>query len=127
RAVGAGGVLVLCLFGGWRDMPLAGRSPLCSGRLGGYSAVAAVIASVVDPDVVDDGLVVNIGDARHVGDVIHRAVIEEGSMIPMTAFIAATRVTESIVDAAVVPDLRTPVPVVPDERAAVPFPIARSP
>jgi hypothetical protein len=89
--------------------------------------MAAVIAYVVDRDVVDDGLVINVADARHVGDVRHRAVIEEGSMIPISAFIADTTVAESIVDAAVKPDMRTPVPGIPEERPAAPTPITRRP
>jgi hypothetical protein len=89
--------------------------------------MAAVIAYVVDRDVVDDGLGVNVGDVRHVPDIIHRAVVEEGSVLPTSAFIAGTRVAESIVDAAVETDSRAPVPLVPGEPVVAPTPITRSP
>jgi hypothetical protein len=95
--------------------------------LGGYSAIAAVIAYLVDRDVVNDGLVVNVGDVRHVADVIHRAVVKEGPVLPTSAFIAGTGVAESIVDAAVETDMRAPVPLIPGERVAAPTPVTRSP
>jgi|SRR5271157_299502 len=58
--------------------------------------LAPVIAYVVDGDVVYDGFVANIGDARHVADVIHRAVVEEGTILPTSAFIGGTGVAESM-------------------------------
>jgi len=99
---------VLCLFDGWRDMPLAGRRPLGGGRLGGYSASAAIVAYSGDRDFVDDRFVINIGYVCHVGDVINRSVIEERSVIPIPAFIAATRVAESIVMNALPTQLQYP-------------------
>src|SRR5579863_1390244 len=124
--VRAGSPYVLRLERGWWCVLLACRALFCCGRAGVDSTGAAVIADVVDRGVVDDGLVVDVGDVG-IADVIHRAVIVEGSMVPISALIADATISVSIVNATVEADLRAPVAAIPGESAATPTPIARRP
>ena len=103
--VGTGSVHMLGLHRRWRRVLLVCRCLFCSGRASGNSTLAAVIADMVHRGVVDYGLVVDIVNVRDV-HVIHRAVVVEGSVIPISAFIADTTVAEAIVDATVEADLR---------------------
>src|SRR5271166_201956 len=89
-------------------------------------AVPAVVADVVVRGVVDDGLVVNIVNIRDVY-VIHRAVVVETAVIPISALIADATVAEAIVDAAVKADIRAPVAFIPGKGVAAPTPITRRP
>jgi hypothetical protein len=59
--------------------------------------------------------------------VIHRAVVVEGAVIPVSALIADSTVAEAIIHAAIKADLCTPVPVVPGVAITAPTPIARCP
>ena len=107
-------------------MSLTCRSHLCSCGAGGNSTGTTVIADMVHRDVVDYGLVVNIVNVRDV-HVIHRAVVVESSVIPISAFIADTTIAEAVVDATVEADIRTPVAAVPGVGVAAPTPITGSP
>src|SRR5580698_3379383 len=98
----------------------------CRGGAGVDPASAAVIAHIVDGGIVDDGLVVNVGNVGF-ADVIHREVVAEGSIVPISAFIADTTVAEAIVDATVEADMRAPVAAIPGEGAAAPSPITGGP
>ena len=125
--VAARGAFLLNLCGRWRDMSRTGRGLFRSSRPGDGSAGAAVIADIVHRHVVNHGLVVNIDDVPDVGDVIHRTVVEECSVIPVPARIADTNVAEAIEDATVEADLWSPVAGIPDKGIVVPSPITRSP
>src|SRR5579863_6452452 len=89
------------------------------------SAIAAIVAYAgvvrnVDPCVVhvaDDGRV----------HVIHRRVIEKVSVVPASAFIPTSEITESIDDPAIEANFRPPIPVIENKGAAVPSPIRRGP
>jgi hypothetical protein len=81
---------------------------------------------MVRPGVVDYGLVVNIVNVRDV-HVIHRAVVVENSVIPISASIADTTIAEAVVDATVEADMRTPVAIIPGVGVAAPTPITRGP
>jgi hypothetical protein len=95
-------------------------------RTGRNSTTAAVIADVVVRCIVNYGFIVNIVHARHV-DVIHRAVIVERSVIPISALVADAAIAEAIVDAAVKPYIFTPVTAMPGVHVISPTPITRSP
>src|SRR5208337_1464979 len=99
---------------------------LCSGRTSANSTLAAVIADMVHRGFVDYGFVVNIVNVRDV-HVVHRGVVVEGPVIPISAFIADTTVAEAVVDATVEADMRPPVAFIPREGTAAPAPITGSP
>ena len=58
--VGTGSVHMLGLQRRWRRVLLVRRGLFCSGRAGGNSTLAAVIADMVHRGFVDYGLVVDI-------------------------------------------------------------------
>src|ERR1035441_343923 len=76
--------------------------------------------------VVDYGFVVNIVNAR-AADIIYRAVVAEGPIVPIPAFIAGPTIPKTVVDATVEADLRTPVADIPGIGIAAPTPITWSP
>src|SRR5580698_975663 len=121
--VGAGGPYMFGLQRRWRCVLLTRRSFFLRGGASVESASAAVIADVVDGSVVDDGLVVNVGDVG-AAKVIHRAVVAEGAVIPVSALIADTTIAEAIVNATVEANARAPVTAIPGEGAAAPTPIS---
>src|SRR5579863_1623665 len=124
--VGAGGVNVLSLRCGRRSMPLARRRFLSRCGAGGQTPAAPVVADAIDGRVVDDGLVVHIGDL-HIADIGYRAVVAENSIVPASAFESGSGVAETVVDAAVEADLRSPVAFIPHESSAAPTPVAGGP
>jgi hypothetical protein len=76
--------------------------------------------------LVDHCFCVDIVNVRDT-DVVHGAVVEEGSIIPIAALVALATVTEAIVDAAIETDLRSPVAVVKRVSAIIPAPVAGGP
>src|SRR5271166_2982276 len=126
RMVGTGSVDMLSLHRGCRHVMLTSRCLFCRGRPGGNSAGAAVIAHMVDCRFIDYGFLVNIVNACDV-DVIHRAVVLEGPVVPISASIAETTVAEAVVDAAVEADACAPVPAIPGVRVVIPSPVTGSP
>jgi hypothetical protein len=88
--------------------------------------MTAVIADVVVRCIVDYSLVVNIVHACDV-DVIHRAVIVERSVIPISALVANAAIAVAIIDATVKPYMFTPVTAMPGVPVIFPTPITRSP
>src|SRR5208283_2914560 len=119
--VGAGSVHMLGLQRCWWRVLLVGRRLFCRSRASRNSAFAAVIADMVHCGFVDYGLFVNIGDVRDV-HVTHRAVVEEGSVIPVSASIADTTIAEAVVYAAVEADTLAPIAFIPGESVAAPTP-----
>jgi len=124
--IGAGRVLMLRLQGCRRRMRLLGPSPFLGGWLSSDAAVAAIEADIAHCGVVDDRLVVDVGDDGrvHLGD---GAVLEEGPMVPMAAPVAYTPVTTAVVHAAIEADVGTPVPGMPNIDAVTPTPVAGRP
>jgi hypothetical protein len=125
RVVGAGSVHMLGLRRRRPRVLLVRRCLFRRAGAGVSSAVAAVIAHPVGR-VVDNGLVVNVVNVRHV-HVIYRSVVLEGSVIPISAFIAGTAIAVAVVDAAIKADMRTPVAFIPGIGIAAPAPITGSP
>ncbi len=101
------------------------RGLFCSGRAGGNSTTAAVIADMVHGGV-NYGLVVNIVNDRDV-HVIHCGVVVEGPVVPISASIANPTIAEAVVDATVEADLLAPVAFVPSVGVVAPTPVTRSP
>src|ERR1022692_3336607 len=124
--VGTGSLHMLGLQRRWRPVLLVCRCFFCLGRAGGNSTGAAVIADIVDPSVVDYGLVVNVVNAGDI-HVVHRTVVVKLSVLPTSALIAGTTIAKAVVDPTVEADLRTPVTVIPAVGVAAPAPITGSP
>ena len=110
----------------WRPVLLVRRCLLCLGRTGSNAAGAAVVADMVHPRVVDHGFVVNIANVR-AAYIIYRAVVAEGPMIPISAFIAGTTITEAVSHAAIKAHMIAPVAVMPSVGIVAPAPITGSP
>jgi len=90
------------------------------------SAISAVVADVRVVVDIRYAVVVNVAHYGHV-HTRHRAVVVEVSPAPVAAFVAIAAVAISIIHAAVEPDVRTPVAVMPVIAAGVPTPVAWRP
>jgi hypothetical protein len=100
------------------------RNP--SGAVIADASVRNVNGGVVNDDRIRHRAVID----RHVcnvGDVIHRAVVVETITIPIAALVADANVTKPIVDAAVVADVASPIPIVITIAAAGIAPITGRP
>jgi hypothetical protein len=117
---------MLSLCCGRRSMVFARNRFLGCRGTSTQTTTAPVIADAVDGCVVDNGLVVHIGDV-HIADIGHRPVVGENSIVPASAFEPDAGVAETLVDATVEADLRPPVAFIPNESATAPAPEARSP
>src|SRR5580692_6724097 len=90
------------------------------------AACSAVEADSVDRGVIDDGLtihVVNIGNVH----MAHLGVVKELMTLPVSTGVALTGVAVAVGDAAIEPDRRAPVPLVPRIAFVAPTPISRGP
>jgi hypothetical protein len=89
---------------------------------------AAVVAYVIDRGVIDDHrLVVHVPDVGDVSHVIHRSVVEEALIIPITALITRTNIAEAVVNATVKSNMRAPISLVKYIDAISPSPIPGRP
>ena len=126
--IGARSGFLLALRGGWWSMRLVRGRLLRRGRLGPDAASSAVIADVIHRGVVNDGLVVDVGDMHAgVGDIVDGGVVEKVPALPIAAFIARAAVAEAVIDAAVEPDVRSPVAGVEHVCTAGKAPVAGRP
>lgn len=67
---------------------------------------------VVDDSRIVDDHIMRVDIVHHVNvDPVHRAVVVEGSMIPVAALITNTRVAEPVIDSSIEADMRTPIAV----------------
>src|ERR1039458_1151991 len=107
-------------------MTLMCRGLFRSGWASGCSPGSAVVANAVSRPFVDYGLLVSVVKAPYIY-VIHRAVVTEFIVSPVSAFVAGTTVAIAVVDAAIEADGGTPVAVIPGVGVAAPTPITGSP
>jgi hypothetical protein len=84
------------------------RSYFGAGRLGTNAAVAAVKTHAVVGNIVDNGPVVNVGNAR-IAHIDHRAIVIKPAAVPVTSLISTAPVAIAVVDSAVEADCGTPV------------------
>jgi len=126
RVIGACRLHMLSLERGWLRVLRMRISLLRRGRTRTDSSRAAVVADMVHRGGIDYGLAVNIVNHCSV-HVIHRGVVAEVSVIPISASVARTAVAEAVVHAAVKADFRAPIAAIPGVGIAAPTPIARSP
>jgi hypothetical protein len=69
-----------------------------------------------------------VKDVRdNIGDVVHRRIVEESAVVPVTAFIAVVGVTEAIIYTPIEADLRRPIAVVEHVFAVAVGPIGGRP
>jgi hypothetical protein len=123
----AGRLLVLCLS--WRgcSMLLIRRRLFLSGRPSSYASAAAVEADTGDIRSVDDyRFVIDVGDVDG-AEIVDSSIVGEDAVIPISALVAYATIAETIVDAAVKADVRTPVTCVPNIKPVSPTPVARRP
>src|SRR5579863_23883 len=85
------------------------------------STVSSVVTHPVHRSVVDHRGVVNIVNVRDI-HVVHGTVVEELTASPFATFIAMAEIAESVVDAAVESDVRTPIADMENECRAAPTP-----
>ncbi len=108
-------------------MPLAGYGYLFRGRTRPCSAGTAVIADATHGmGRSGHGRPVNIMDPGNVY-VVDGPIVEEMSVFPITAIVASPGIPETVVDAAVVADNRTPGAGVPVVSRAFIIPVTGSP
>jgi len=85
-------------------------------------------AVVTDPRIVvdDNGLVIDVGD---VGDVYigDATVVKEPVTLPISTVETRAGVPETIINAAVEADVRSPITAIPVVEAVIPAPVARGP
>src|SRR5580698_11381236 len=106
-------------------MPIARCRFFGSGGRSSNSAIASVVADVVDGYVVDGGVVsvVNVGDV----DIVDGAVVIELITLPASAFVTVAEVTETVVDAAIKSDDRPPIAFMEGVAVVVPTPVRGRP
>jgi hypothetical protein len=95
------------------------------GRPGVESASTSHIAHVYVGDVRDSVVIHIVNDSGV--HVVDRAVVSKLVMIPIPALIAAADITVAVIDAAVVANVMTPIPVVPAIATVVISPVGRGP
>src|SRR5450755_637169 len=96
------------LRGRRRDVRFVRSRPLLGTRSGRYAAGAAVVADLIDRDVVDDGFVVGVVDVC-CAHVVGGGVIGIVASFPTSAHKANAHVSEPVVDATVVAYMRAPI------------------
>lgn len=124
-AVASGCLLMLNLRSDCWSMALVSRSFLLWSWSSEYAAAATVEANMRIV-VVDNRLVINVGDVCDV-DVSDTAVVKEAVTLPISAVETIARVSKSVIDATVKSDVGSPVSLVPGIKAVVPTPVSGSP
>src|SRR6202042_2311966 len=77
--------------------------------------------------VHNDRLLIDVGDADAAADIHHSAVVEEAAVAPFPAFESDAAVPKPVVDAAIEPDVGSPVAFIESVCAVCPAPISRGP
>jgi hypothetical protein len=125
RTIRSCSLLMLSLHTGHLDVVFPGYLPI-SGRLTRPDATSAAVVAHTGRSAVDDPGVIGVVNDGHI-DVIHGAIVGEMPMIPSSAKITHADVSKTVVDAAIEPDVRSPVTSAPAITTVTPAPIPRSP
>ena len=107
-------------------MSVSRGKTLFRGRLRGGPTRAAVEAHARSGRILHDRAAVRVADDVHI-DVVHGGVVVERAATPVAAVVPHADVTETVIDAAVEADARSPVAGVPDVDRTVPPPVTRCP
>ena len=116
-----------CIFslgGHRRNTSVMSGSFFLGGSAGVDASVTAVVADMVNRLVHSFVVNVVVEAAVH---VIERCVVEEMSVVPAAAFIAAAEISVAVVDAAIEAYCQAPIAFIEKKSTATPAPIARSP
>jgi hypothetical protein len=83
-------------------------------------------ADILHRLVLDDGLGVDIGDNGlvHLGD---GGVVKEHPVIPISALVTDPAITEAVIDAAIISDVRPPISGMPNVETTIVTPVAGCP
>src|ERR1700733_4310393 len=117
---------MLHLRGHGRNVALLGPRFFLWGRPRRDATFSTVITNAIYRRPVDHRSVVNV---MNEGDVYiaHIAVVEELPALPPSPFKAVAEEAKAIINSAVEPHMRTPVPLMPQKSAAAPAPISGGP
>src|SRR5262245_37909665 len=109
----------------WLSVSFARPSHFLGRRFDRNSA-GPIDADIVYRHVFDDGLIVGMGDdgSVHLGD---RGVVEEHPVVPISALVTDPAITEAVIDAAIISDVRAPVSGVPNISGIIVAPVAGRP
>jgi hypothetical protein len=125
-AVAASTFKMTVLFRGHGNMALVFGEAFLAVGLGMNSSRPAVEADMVVDVLIDDGLVVDVVNHGDV-DVCDGAVVKVISAAPVAAHETYARVSETIVNAAVEADVRSPITAMPNIDTIGKSPVPRSP
>ena len=89
------------------------------------AAVAAIVADAVSRVVFDPG-VIGVADVGIVY-AIDRSVVIKMIVFPAAAFVAATTIAESVIDPAIISNVRAPIAFVEEEGILTPTPVSGGP
>ncbi len=124
--IAAGGAPELRLGGRGTTVPPASCRKFGGGWPRSRPAISAVKAHTVRRAAAQYRLAIHVVNDVSI-HVVDDAVVVKRSMIPIPASVSDAGIAETVVDAAVKSDLRTPIAFMPQVRAAAPAPIPRSP
>jgi hypothetical protein len=124
RAIGARAFLVLYLQRRWPRV-LFVRPGKFLGRRLGFSSAGPIEADMVHRRRVDR-LVIGVGDDGRIHSG-NSGIVKEHPVIPIAALVTRAGVSEAVVDAAVITDMRSPISGVPNVPRTLKAPVARSP
>lgn len=110
------------------DMPLVHRHPFPHIRLGLNTAGTAIVTyPVMDVYIIDHRpVVVSIVYDRRI-HIRNGRVVYKPPATPLAAAIPCTHIPATVVDAAIIPDMRTPISRMPEISSSGPTPIAGRP
>jgi hypothetical protein len=125
RPVPAGRVFVLYLHSCGFEAAFASPALLFMSGTSVDSPRASVVADTIHGHVIDDGLVVdvNVGN-RH---IVNRAVVIEVGTLPISSYIAGSKVAIPVVQPTIETDMRPPIPRMPLIHTFPPTPISGCP
>src|SRR5579862_1081622 len=125
RRIPRRGVHVFNLLRRGGRVRIAGGGELRCCRPCGETAVPAIEADIRNV-VHHDRFVVDVDDC-YAAEVVDGAVVKESTVAPIAPLIANAVIAEAVVDAAIEPDLRSPIAGVEEVDTVIPAPIAGSP
>ena len=116
---------VLNLRGNGASAGVADGSQLLGSGTSAESASTTVVADAISL-IILYGIVVNVVNVRDI-DVGDGAIVIHGSVVPVSAVVAASGVSEAVIDATVEANVRAPIACMPDIHIVLITPVRRSP
>src|ERR1700722_4726318 len=119
-------LFMLTLNRGGLDVAIARRGQFRRSGLGPNAVAAAVETDAIHSDVVDDSLVIDVGNVRRT-DIDHFAIVEKMPALPIAALVASAAVAVAVIDTTIKSDGGAPIARVPKINAFPEGPVAGSP